>query len=236
MTLHLTDVDALRRGIRSRTAPSASVLSAFQVPLVRMQPLGREFIQHVAQKFRDVILYDHLLLLEPLQQLLARCRRPPRAACSLHRRIPAGACGPRSSAPPPLLAPSMRRVIMLRSQSARLRPCPSSAAAFRPIRFAKIRIRSSSSDRKKLDDPGSPWRPARPRTGCRCAATRAAPCRECAVPPAASTSSCSCPVFPRDSAYVRSQFSCARLKLLPLVIEAHHARAGRWIESRLPPR
>ena len=90
-------------------------------------------------------------------------RRSFRAACSSRRRIRAGVCGPRSFA--------------LRRLSARFRCGGRSASdsmgtpSVMPRRYIRAltrsppntRIRSSSSERKKREEPGSPWRPARPR-------------------------------------------------------------------------
>ena len=56
---------------------------------------------------------------------------------------------------------------------------------------AKMRMRSSSSERKKIEEPGSPWRPARPRSwlSMRRASWRSVPTMW--RPPTATTSSCS---------------------------------------------
>ncbi len=56
---------------------------------------------------------------------------------------------------------------------------------------AKMRIRSSSSERKKREEPGSPWRPARPRNwlSMRRDSWRSVP-RMCR-PPKETTSLCS---------------------------------------------
>ncbi len=62
-----------------------------------------------------------------------------------------------------LLGPSIRRLTILLSMASP--SCmPSRVRTAETHSPANLRIRSSSSERKKRDEPGSPWRPARPRS------------------------------------------------------------------------
>ena len=85
-------------------------------------------------------------------------------------------------------APSMRRLTM-RLSMASPSCMPRRVSMFLTHSPAKIRIRSSSSDRKKRLVPGSPWRPQRPRS---CRSMRRASWRSVPItcrPPSCLTSS-----------------------------------------------
>ena len=89
----------------------------------------------------------------------------------------------------------------------------------------KMRIKSSSSDRKNREDPGSPWRPARPRNwlSMRRASCRSVP-RMCR-PPSATTSSCSALHCSANCVVHRLPLFLRHLENFPFVLEQHHRAA-----------
>ena len=118
-------------------------------------------------------------------------------------------------------APSMERVSQRCSMgSPSSMPSVSISLAMRSD--AKMRIRSSSRDRKKREEPGSPWRPARPRSwlSMRRDSCRSVP-RMCR-PPAATTSSCSRAVWILSSSVRRAS------------VAAHSTRRA-WKASSVSP-
>ena len=86
------------------------------------------------------------------------------------------------------------------STSPSLNPIRSISPAIRSV--ANNRIKSSSRETKKTDDPGSPCRPARPRS---CLSTRRDSCRSVPIiakPPALRTSGASLISVPRPAIFV----------------------------------
>ena len=91
---------------------------------------------------------------------------------------------------------------------------------------AKMRMRSSSRERKKREAPGSPWRPARPRSwlSTRRDSWRSVP-RMCR-PPASTTDSCSTCAVCAVCCDGRVPGCLRGLELLAGVVEADDAGAG----------
>ena len=111
-------------------------------------------------------------------------------------------------------APSIRRLTIWLSMASP--SCmPSRVSTAETHSPANLRIRSSSSERKNREEPGSPWRPARPRSWL---SIRRLSCRSVPMmcsPPTAATS--------RPSALISGSYLSDRL--LPDVLG--HLQAGR---------
>ncbi len=121
----------------------------------------------------------------------------------------------------------------LATRWARPLPCPAAPAGVETHCLAKMRMRSSSSERKKRDSPGSPWRPARPRSwlSMRRDSWRSVPRMK--RPPASMTFSCSCCAASAWPAKASAQSWLGDLELLALVIEAQETGRRHGIDGAL---